>query len=78
MEQCTDLWGPERITIEFVHEFQETCHTVTFMVLWGELTLALWSHSIVWSLFFQEIKCNRMQRVMEFMCGVTTLFDIFE
>ena len=51
------------------HEFHETCHSVTFIVLvnshqrwkqtrnrvcfhlWCELTLALWCHSIVWSLF---------------------------
>ena len=53
-----------------IHEFHETCHSVTFIVLvnshqrwkqtrnrvcfhlWCELTLALWCHSIVWSLFF--------------------------
>ena len=51
------------------HEFHETCHSVTFIVLvnsqqrwqqmrnricfhlWCELTLALWCHSIIWSLF---------------------------
>ena len=31
-----------------------------------ELTLALWCHSIVWSLF-HEIKCNGMTSFMEFM-----------
>ena len=30
--------------------------------LWGELTLALWCHSIVWSLF----SCNGMTSFMEF------------
>ena len=52
-----------------IHEFHETCHSVTFIVLvnshqrwkqtrnrvcfhlWCELTVALWCHSIVWSLF---------------------------
>ena len=56
------------------HEFHETCHFVTFIVLvnlnvhqrrkqtwnrvcfhpWCELTLALWCHTIVWSLSFKK------------------------
>ena len=58
------------------HEFHETCHSVTFIVvvnshqrwkqtrnrvcfhLWCELTLALWCHSIVWSL----LSWKKMQR----------------
>ena len=58
------------------HEFHETCHSVTFIVLvnshqrwkqtrnrvcfhlWCELTLALWCHSIVCSLF----SWNKMYR----------------
>ena len=35
--------------------------------LWCELTVALWCHSIIWSLFFHEIKCNGMTSFMEFM-----------
>ena len=65
------------------HEFHETCHSVTFIVLvnshqrwkqtwnrvcfhlWCELTLALWCHSIVWSL--HEIICYEKTSFMEFM-----------
>ena len=54
------------------HELNESCHSVTFIVLvnshrrwkqtrnrvcfhlWCELTLALWCHSIVWSLFLMK------------------------
>ena len=34
--------------------------------LWCELTLALWCHSIVWSLYY-EIECNGMTSFMGFM-----------
>ena len=57
------------LVVKDSHEFHESCHSVTFIVmvnshqrwkqmrkrvcfhLWCELTLALWCHSIVWSLF---------------------------
>ena len=66
------------------HEFHETCHSVTFIVLvnshqkwkqtrnrvcfhlWCELTLALWCHSIVWSLF----SWNKMTILVEFLSWV--------
>ena len=63
--------------IVLLHEFHETCHSVTFIVLvnshqrwkqtrnrvcfhlWCELTLALWCHSIGWSIFSSnKIKRN--------------------
>ena len=61
--------------VNWVHEFQETCHFVTLIVvvnshqrwkqtrnrfcfhLWCELTLALWSHNIIWSI---SNKCNNV------------------
>ena len=61
-----DKNAPFLITSSSFHEFHETCHSVTLVNshqrwkqtrnrgcfhLWCELTLALWCHSIVWSLF---------------------------
>ena len=45
--------------------WKQTRNRVCFQ-LWCELTLALWCHSIVRSLFY-EIKCNGMTSFMEFM-----------
>ena len=46
--------------------WKQTRNRVCFN-LWCELTLALWCHRIIWSLFFLEIKCNGMMNFMEFM-----------
>ena len=46
--------------------WKQTRNRVCFH-LWCELTMALWCHRIVWSLFFLEIKCNGMMNFMEFM-----------
>ena len=66
---CLYITTYDPFSCQDCHEFHETCHSVTFIVLvnshqrwkqtrnrvcfhlWCELTLALWCHSIVWSLF---------------------------
>ena len=45
--------------------WKQTRNRVCFH-LWCELTLALWSHSIV-GVFFHKIKCNGMTSFMEFI-----------
>ena len=50
----------EKLVIFALHEFHETRHSVTFVVLVNshqrcELTLALWCHSIIWSLFSENM-----------------------
>ena len=51
------------------HEFHETCHSVTFIVVLVNSHLR-WKHCGVtasFGVFFHEIKCNGMTSFMEFM-----------